>query len=401
MTPAGSILIDLYHHSGNATGVQIASSRPGAVAQVLIGKTPDQVLDTIPLLFTLCGNAQAYAALLASRAVLDMKIEPDVDSARNMLVQLETLREHAWRILLDWPVFVGLAQDKAALAALLKFDALFKRHLFRHGEAFKLDSRLDIDAAQLTRLIDELEALLDTSIFNGRLADFQAITGEAQLRDWLKQNDALPADLLNYLYRQDWAAVGQNDIACLPELETGALNGQLQQENLTTFSRAPHWQGRCFEATLLNRQLLLPLIAGLHSRYGNGLIVRIMGRLLEVAGMPSRLRQLLAQIKDGIALPANSAAGDGIGLAQVQAARGLLIHRLELRQQRVYDYRIVAPTEWNFHPEGVIAQGLKQLQAESPNDLHRQAELLINAVDPCVQYTLNLTDSRNRIENHA
>ncbi len=100
-------------------------------------------------------------------------------------------------------------------------------------------------------------------------------------------------------------------------------------------------------------------------------------------------------------MPIQSAVGNGIGLAQVQAARGLLIHRLELRQGRVYDYRIVAPTEWNFHPEGVVASGLKQLRAGSPNELQRQAELFINAVDPCVQYALHLTDSRNEIANHA
>jgi len=401
MTPAGYILIDLHHRFGNATGVQIASSRPDAVTQILIGKTPEQLLDTVPLLFTLCGNAQASAALLACRAALGMATEPDIDSARELLVQLETLREHAWRILLDWPLFIGLAQDKTALATLLKFDALFKRHLFRHGEAFKLDSRLDVDAAQLTKLTDALEALIDVSIFNGRLADFQALTCEARLHDWLRRNDALPAKLLNYLYSQDWGMTGQNDIACLPKLDAEALNRQMQREDLATFTRIPRWQGRCFEVTLLNRQWSQPLISEMRSHYGNGLIVRMLARLLEVALMPSQLRQLLAQIKNDTALPINNTASNGIGLAQVQAARGLLIHRLALRQGRVHDYRIIAPTEWNFHPEGVVAQGLKQLTAQSLNDLQRQAELYINAVDPCVQYALNLTDSRNEIEAHA
>jgi coenzyme F420-reducing hydrogenase alpha subunit len=391
VTTAGTIRIDLFHSSGNVTGVQIASSRPDAIAKVLIGKTPDQVLDTVPLLFTLCGNAQAYAALSACRAALGMEAESDTDSARDMLVQLETLREHVWRISLDWPVFVGLVPDKKALAALLKFDALFKKHLFQHGEAFKFDSRLDIDAAKLTRLIDELEALIDVSIFNGRLTHFHTLTSEAQLHDWLRQNNALPAVLLNYLYSRNWMAVGQNDVGCLPEFDTDALNRQLQQENLTTFTKTPHWQGHCFEVTLLNRQLSQPLIAELYNRFGNGLIVRVVGRLMEVALIPSQLRQLFTQIKNDATKPAQSVSGNGIGLAQVQAARGLLMHRLELRQERVYDYRIIAPTEWNFHPEGVVVQGLKQLRAENPNELQRQAELYINMVDPCVQYTLHLT----------
>ena len=401
MTPAGTLVIDLFHDSGKVSGVQIASSRPDTVAQVLIGKSPEQVLETVPLLFTLCGNAQAYAALQVCRAALGIAADPESDSARNMLVQLETLREHAWRILLDWPVFIGLAQDKKALAMLLKFDALFKQHLFRHGEAFKLDSCLNIGNARLVQLIDELEALIDTSIFNGQRVEFKELTDEAQLQNWQRQNNALPASLLNHLYRRNWAAIGQNNITCLPELEAEVLNRELQRQDLAIFSRTPHWQGRCFETTLLNRQLSQPLIADMHSRYGNGLIVRMLARLLEVALVPGQLRRLLSKVKAPAFLPAINVANDGIGLAQIQAARGLLIHRLELRQGRVHDYRIIAPTEWNFHPEGVVAQGLKQLQAESPTDLQRQAELYINAVDPCVQYALNLIDSRNEIENHA
>ncbi|MFU8788068.1 MAG: nickel-dependent hydrogenase large subunit [Methylobacter sp.] len=395
MALAGKIVIDLFHDTGKVSGVHIASSRPEAVAQVLIGKTPEQLLETVPLLFTLCGNAQAYAALQACRTALGMATGPELDSARSLLVQLETLREHAWRILLDWPVFVGFSQDKKALAALLKFDALFKRHLFRHGEAFKLDSALKTDSAHLAQLIDEMEVLINISVFNGRLVEFQALTDEAQLQHWLRQNNALPASLLNYLYRQNWAASGQNDIACLPGLDDAMLDRQLQQQDLATFSRLPHWQGRCFETTLLNRQLPQPLIASMRSRYGNGLSVRILARLVEIASIPAQLRQFLIQITEPSVLPSNDATNEGIGLAQVQAARGLLIHRLQLRQGRVHDYRIIAPTEWNFHPEGVVAQGLKQLQTANLNDLQRQADLLINAIDPCIQYALNLTGSRN------
>lgn len=396
MTPAGTIHIELHHRAGQASDVRIVSARPEAT-RVLLGKTPEQALSSIPLLFTLCGNAQSYAALQACRAALGMDAEPEPDAARDLLVQLETLREHAWRILLDWPGLVGLEPNKKAVASLLKFDAQFKRHLFRDGEAYKLDSRLDIDAMPLMRLTAELEALIDASIFNGRLDDFRAITGEAQLRGWLWQNAALPAHLLNELYVQDWPAAGRNDITCLPELDNETLNRQMQQDDLTVFCRAPHWQGRCVENTPMNRQCSHPLIAELRSRYGNGLIVRFLACLLEVAAIPLRLSRLTGRKAE----PAIAPSAGGIGLAQVQAARGLLIHRLELRQGRVYDYRIVAPTEWNFHSEGVIAQGLKQLKAEDPSALRRQAELLINAVDPCVQYNLKLTDSSSEAEAHA
>ncbi|WNB75420.1 hypothetical protein [Methylomonas koyamae] len=43
---------------------RIVSSRPDA-AKVLLGKTAEQVLKTVPLVFTLCGNAQTFMALSA------------------------------------------------------------------------------------------------------------------------------------------------------------------------------------------------------------------------------------------------------------------------------------------------------------------------------------------------
>ena len=393
MTLAGTIQIELHHRAGKANIARITSSRPEKAAQVLLGKTPEQVLDIVPLLFTVCGNAQAYAALRACRIALGLDAEPVSDASRNMLVQIETLREHAWRILLDWPVFTGVVSDKHALTALFKFDAQFKRYLFRDGQAFKLDSHSDIDITQLIRLIDELEALIAACIFNGQLAGFRQLNTEAQLRDWLQQNESVAASLVNYLYDKGWAGAGQNSVACLPELESDTLNQQMRENDWAVLSRTPQWQGSCFETTALNRQWSQPLIIDLQNRYGNGLIVRVLSRLLEVSGILLRLKLGWASItSDQEELVVSAVVDNEVGLTQIQAARGLLIHRLALRQGKVSDYCIVAPTEWNFHPEGVVAQSLAQLEAENPSDLRKQAELLINAVDPCVQYALNLTD---------
>ncbi len=389
MTPAGEIYVVLTHRAGQVAAVEIGSTRPEA-ARVLIGKTPEQLLSMVPLLFSLCGNAQAYAALLACRAALSLDTEPEADAARECLLQLETVREHAWRILLDWPGLLDRPADKIALAALLKLDRQFKSCLFKDGEAFKLDSQWQIDAPGLQSLLAELTVLIDQAIFAGGLSGFLVASNEAQLRDWLDGNTGLAAELLRALYQRDWLALGNNHVAGLPVLDPVELNRQMQNTDLLVFCRMPQWQGRCYESTPLSRQQASPLMADLHSCYGNGLLARFVAVLLEVAA-----------IQQGLKLSAGSAsacATDGIGLAQVQAARGLLIHRLALSQGRVYDYRIVAPTEWNFHPGGVLARGLKSLQAADADGLRQQAEWLINAVDPCVQYRLVLTPENRIIE---
>ncbi|WP_446808409.1 Ni,Fe-hydrogenase I large subunit [Methylomonas sp. 2BW1-5-20] len=382
MTPAGEISIEVTHRAGQVCSVKIGSTRPDA-ARVLIGKTPEQVLSMVPLLFSLCGNAQAYSALLACRAALRMPSQPQAAAARECLVQLESVREHAWRILLDWPGLLGGAADKDTVAGLLKLDRQFKSCLFGDSEAFELDSRLQIDAVSLQGLLDELTGLIDRAIFAGGQNRFLALTDEGQLQDWLDGNMALAAQLLNTLYLREWQALGNSHVAGLPSLDPAELNRQMQNIDLSAFCRMPQWRGQCCESTPLSRQQRGSLLADLHSHYGNGLLPRFVAVLLEVAAIPQGLTPSLGT------MPVYAA--DGVGLAQVQAARGLLIHRLELRQGRVYDYRIVAPTEWNFHPDGVLAQGLKSLRADDADGLWRQAEWLIDAVDPCVQYRLVLT----------
>ncbi len=75
----------------------------------------------------------------------------------------------------------------------------------------------------------------------------------------------------------------------------------------------------------------------------------------------------------------------GIGRAVVETARGPLMHELTLEGDRIADYVIVAPTEWNFHPEGPLRDWLSGLPADLAAELAPRAVL---ALDPCVPWTL-------------
>ena len=82
---------------------------------------------------------------------------------------------------------------------------------------------------------------------------------------------------------------------------------------------------------------------------------------------------------------------ENAGLAWLQTSRGLLIHYAEVENGAVADYRIVAPTEWNFHPDGALTRGLPGKAATSEQQARRHAELLLLALDPCVGYEVGIT----------
>ncbi len=371
MSPEGALTIELDCAGSAVERVRIASSRPLYVTRALVGRTPEQCLQTVRLLFHVCGSAQVRASQNALRQAMGLAGDPRAERAGELLVLWETAREHAVRMLTDWPRFLGCPPAAAGLAELLRLERQVKDVLVHRGEPMGGE-------------VDRLQELLEGNLFAGDMKGWSGLEDESQLQAWIAGNESLPAALLRLVYRQGWQAIGGNDIAPLAEFAEEEIPELLANDE---FERAPHRFGRCRETGPLARQHGHPLLVDLRKRYRNGLLCRLAARVLELAGIPSRIRQLAAP-PGGRTPPL--AAGPW-GIAQVQAARGLLIHGVRLKQGKVADYRIVAPTEWNFHPQGVVAESLLQLQSDDPDVLNRQAEQLINSIDPCVSYQIRIS----------
>jgi Ni,Fe-hydrogenase I large subunit len=120
------------------------------------------------------------------------------------------------------------------------------------------------------------------------------------------------------------------------------------------------------------------------------------GRAL-AARVTARWRALhddIARLADGGGEPAvgASAAGDGVGYAWVATARGPLCHRVVLAADRVADYAVIAPTEWNFHPASAWATALIGSPAATPQIAENLVRLWALALDPCVPVQLSLNE---------
>ncbi len=80
----------------------------------------------------------------------------------------------------------------------------------------------------------------------------------------------------------------------------------------------------------------------------------------------------------------------GVGIAVVRSARGLLMHHVRLVEEKVTDYVIVAPTEWNFHPNGAFAQDMRGLKEKDEERLQQLAHISALSLDPCVPYQIEV-----------
>lgn len=164
----GRVSVRLSLADGRIAAVVVSCVRPD-VARLLVGQAAEKAVALVPLVYSLCGKAQAVAARAALTAANGAAVAAHVDAG----VLAEAAREHAWKLLVDWPRQFGLAADepafvrlvrapaaeRAAVAAALRENATLsamRETLRRDGGAVDrlLGERL---AARVAELLDYLE----------------------------------------------------------------------------------------------------------------------------------------------------------------------------------------------------------------------------------------------------
>ncbi len=383
MAIEGSLNIQLQVRDGVVERANIASSRPVHASRVFHGKGIEEAQKLIPILFNICGTAQACASVRACEQALGMQASAQTERLRDALVDMETLREHLWRILLDWPSFTGGKADKEGMAEMVAIQRDYRHALCPDGDPFRLGGAacgMDLDYLETVR--ERVSRLLQRNVFALSPDAWLALTEKQRFCAWAAAGRSVAAELIDQVVQAGWGHAGVCESRALPLLPESALHRAMQDDD---YVKQPQWCGHCRETSSLTRADS-PLLTALKQEYSNGLLVRLVARLTEIARLVARLQPdpRDAPVHEG---PGITPTNTGIG--QAAAARGQLIHRVELSGDVICRYQILAPTEWNFHPKGVVARALATLKG-NPGGVEKQARLLINAVDPCVGYELRL-----------
>jgi hypothetical protein len=375
MPKEGEITVRLRWDGHRVSGVDVRSTRPFAATRLLAGKTPGAVAALVPSLFAICGGAQgaAAASALAAAGARDIAVAP-AEIERE--VALETVQEHFWRLLIDWPRALGEEPDAPPVAAVRRriaalLDPPEGRPAVRDATAMRtLGAELSQQAAQ--------------SIYGIAPALWLSGRGIESLQTWTARGATACARLLGRMLAE-MPAAGRSDVPLMPAVERGELLATVvpAMDREPSFARAPTWDGAPRETGPLARTCRHPLVAPLVARDGHTAAARMAARLVDLALLLGRLAGT-SRSKDAARLVTSLSLNDHEGVAAVQTARGLLVHRVRLADGRVTDYSIVAPTEWNFHPVGALARGLAGTTADSEDALRRSAQVAVQALDPCV-----------------
>jgi hypothetical protein len=226
--------------------------------------------------------------------------------------------------------------------------------------------------------------LLEQAIFGEELDRWQTENSLQELQQWALASQTLAQRLLRQLFDDDHSTAGSAQVSALPPLEPASIAERLFAEDGDQFIAQPEWEGAPRETSPLTRSADHPLVDALKTNKGFGLAARLVACLSELSRIPAQLLDILDTLDAGAQLEEPPLRGGGVGVGQIEAARGRLVHAVELAGENVRHYRILAPTEWNFHPQGAAARGLAHIAERGGEHCADLAKLFVMAVDPCV-----------------
>ena len=336
MDGAATLSLEIGWNGREIAAVRIASGRPVLASRVLEGRPVHEAVATVPRLFSVCSRSQHVAARTASAHATGEATGRQMAQGE-LEVLAECALESLWWLMLDWPARLG--QPPRREFAMLRT----RLTRFIDGE----------DDRRWTQFAGELESIISST-----------------------QHLAMTDGLMAELRRRESAQV---HVPLLPWLDARALRETLAPgiDASDDFARAPQWRGAPAETGSLARLATASPVAAA------GVAERVGARLGELAAIAPRMRALA----DGAAAEwvRGARTGEGEGIAAVETARGTLVHRVALDRATVKRWRIVAPTEWNFHPDGAFVRGLVGCPASSAQAARHAAEMLACALDPCVE----------------
>jgi len=165
-----------------------------------------------------------------------------------------------------------------------------------------------------------------------------------------------------------------------------------------TWCKAPRLDGKVVEVGALARQTVdgHPLIRDLVRTSGGNVANRVIARLIEIARVVPALEEWARGISPHepffVDAPALANA-EGAGL--IEAARGSLGHWLSVKNGRILNYQIVAPTTWNFSPRdasgvpGACEMALVGAPVREGEVDPVAVQHIVRSFDPCMVCTVH------------
>lgn len=365
MADEGALLVTLVAPADRVEAVRLQSTRRTDFSRLLVGLPVDGALQLVPSLFSICAAAQAVAGLEACEGALGLTADAPNRALRRVLAALEGLENHAFQLFVEWPRLQGQGPDaarfrswRAATQALRQALVGPLRWAVPGGVALGPPGPLPVGA---------LRAAVEGALPASALASLEAARAWTAAQPGVRAAAAAGA-----------LALGATGAPLVPPAEPAWFQARLEGE--ATFGAAPTLDGAPAESGAISLVAGEPVLEAALAAGGRTVEARLVARLLDVHRLLA-LVEALAPTATGGAPSGQARRATGAGAGVADTSRGRLAHAVAVEGGRVAAWRTVAPTEWSFHPQGVVVEAL----LGQPLGLAlAAAPFLVAALDPCV-----------------
>jgi hypothetical protein len=354
----------------------------GILGRLLRGQQDEAVERTLGQLFTLCAHAHRRTARLALNAANPHQETPRPEESP-VFLWLETARDHLRSIAVEWP-----QRQSGSTRAPEHLNWLHNCPLSMRVAPQTSDEN------HAWETLTQLRRWLENSLLGQPVGSWLIRYREPHaLGSWCRSRAPTlpPAQSLHtwFLQTRELAPATRGlDLLNNDQAQQAAAMRDMAQAMASTanFVQRPTWLGQCAETGPWTRlRHRNKTVAAAQTAW-----TRLAARWIELFEIAAIQPHAPLQSKSPLLASGALKVSDGQAIAWCEMARGLLLHWVQLDAEgRVADYRVLAPTEWNFHPQGVLAKALATL---APNDT-ASASALAAAFDACVECQVSAADA--------
>lgn len=367
----GRLELALGYAGARATRCLVRSTRKLHLWGRLEGKPIAEALALAPLLSSICSTAHGIAAARAVEQAAGLRADESHEAIRELLLGAEVLQNHLWFWFLTAPELVGGQERPLALRDARKALTAIARAV-GPGWTNAGGAPDVLDRAALLQAVDAISRQLD----DAQLALPSELTQ-------LSSQPGIVGRLFTSLLEQQLEAIGASARIVTPE--PAWVDAQLEAD--PSFAARPRGSDGVAEIGPISASH--PLLTAAVGAWGRGIGARLVARLVDTCASLDQLRLQAQELRASAgvrSLPRDA----GRGLGRARTSRGLLFHQVNLEKGQLLRWRVVAPTEWSFQPDGPVQQAIEGLTAPDVQTFERQVRWVVASLDPCVECSVQI-----------
>jgi len=314
-----------------------------------------------PRICGICGHSHLIATAKAIENALDVKITKKAEILREITLGLEIIQNHIkwfYITLLESKYFKALnfTKDVAKLIAIIAGQFPHNSYAIPGGVT------CDLTNLEIVKIKNFLTELFD------RYQNFMDMDGKS--RDLEESFENIPKDIGRGLNR--FLVLGDNFY-----FKSNGDYQYVKEEKTTSLNKNALYKDEFYEVGPLARNLDNELVKSIYEKYEDSIYTRIFARLYEVNLIFKYLLKIIEKIdvNEKSYIQPNKKNGEGVGV--IEAPRGSLIHKVKIEDEKIKEYSIIVPTQFN------LSNGTKDKPSPAQSALMNENEKYANLIFKC------------------